>query len=285
MGIPVAFIHPSIVTQYDGKLDLGNTILICVSQSGEAYDIRKVMEKTAIPGRRDGRHHQQCGKSLGAGAQFSLCMDVEKEWSMAATKTFTAEMLILGMLVKALERPEGILPAKLDHLPRLIADVLAMKPQIDALADRWTNVHEAFVLCPRHPSLRDARDLLQTAGDPLPERQQLPRHPTSCTVRFAMVTANTCISSFPLSMNGEANADTVEMISAIRAVGAQPLLSTDDPELAGMVEHHPLLPTSDMFLSPFASAVAGQLFACVLAGKRGIDPDRSRNIKKVTITK
>lgn len=281
-GIPVAFIYPSIVTQYDGKLDLKDAILICVSQSGEAFDIRKVMEKTARQGGVTVAITNNAESPLAKGAQHHLCMDVGPEQSMPATKTFTAELLLLGMLVTALERADGMLPETPGRLPELIEEVLRLQPAIDRLAERWTDVREAFVLA-RGVNLCVSREIccklqetcyLNATSYALSDFMHGP---------FALVEPETRVML--VAMNDEAREDALAMIAALGAVGAKPLLFTDSADLAALVEDHVLLPRSDLFLSPFASTVAGQLFACSLAASRGIDPDRSRNIRKVTITR
>ncbi|MDP3129804.1 MAG: SIS domain-containing protein, partial [Bacillota bacterium] len=210
------------------------------------------------------------------------CMDVDKEQSMPATKTFSAEMLILGMLVTALEREDGLLPAKMDHLPKLIDAVLHLQPAIDRLAERWIDLREAFVLA-RGIQLSVSREICCK----LQETCYL--NATSYAISdfmhgpFAMVTPETHVML--IAMNDEFKQDVLKMISALRSVGAHLLLITDSAALAAKVSDHVLLPPSDIFMAPFASVVAGQLFSCALAVKRGIDPDRSRNIRKVTITK
>jgi len=100
---------------------------------------------------------------------------------------------------------------------------------------------------------------------------------------LAMVTSNT--QTIVLSLDEETRADTVEMISILQSIGAKIMLFTDSPELAKMTENSLLLPASDRETAPFIGAVAGQLLACCLATKRGINPDVSRNIKKVTLTR
>lgn len=281
-GIPVTFIHPSILTFYQGKLDPSNMVLICVSQSGAAFDIRNIMEMANKRGGITVSITNNEDSPLAREAQIHLFMDVEKEQSMAATKTFTAEMLILGMLVKALANQDEYLPPKLDFLPKLINETMALKPQIELLSDKWVNIDQAFVLS-RGINLSVAREIcckiqetcfLNASSYAISDFLHGP---------FAMVSSETRVML--IAMNNEMVEDTIDIIEKLHEIGAKIILFTDNIELPSLVDDALLLPKSDMYMAPFVSTVAGQLFSCLLSLKRGLNPDKSRNIKKITITK
>ena len=86
-------------------------------------------------------------------------------------------------------------------------------------------------------------------------------------------------------MDKETLNDVIDMIHNLDHVGAQITLLTDSEELAKLVKDYIVLPKTNIWFSPFVSIVAGQLLACILSVKRGINPDLSRNIKKVTFTR
>jgi len=279
---PVAFIHPSTITLYKGKVELSNTILICVSQSGQAFDIGKILERAKHQGVFTVAITNDIESPLAKKANIHLFIGVEKERSIAATKTFTAEMLILRMLVMALEKNDSKISNNIERLPQLIREVLSLQPMIDRLADTLIEVSEVFVLT-RGINLAIAREIvcklqetcyLNASSYPLSDFMHGP---------LAMVTSST--QTIVLSMDEETRGDTYEMISVLKSIGAKIIIFTDSQKLAKMSENSLLLPTSDYDMSPFICAIAGQLLACCLATKRGINPDVSRNIKKVTLTK
>lgn len=279
---PVNFIHPSILTLYKGKVQLANTVLICVSQSGQAYDIGKIVDIANEQDVLTVSITNDTESPLAKKAQIHLYMGVEKEQSIAATKTFIAEMLVLRMLVMALEDNDSKLPENIDKLPKLISQVLSLQPKIDTLANTLIEAKEVFVLT-RGINLSIAREIvcklqetcyLNASSYPISDFMHGP---------LAMVTSDT--QTIILSMDEETRPDVYEIISILKSIGAKIMLFTDSQELAKKIEHSLVLPKSDLELSPFVSAVAGQLLACCLATKRGINPDVSRNIKKVTLTK
>jgi len=279
---PVAFIHPSIITLYKGKVDYSNTVLICVSQSGQAYDIGKIVDIANAQGALTVSITNDLESPLAKKAMIHLFMGVEKERSIAATKTFTAEMLILKMLVAALENHNSKIPNSIGQLPQFIQQVLSLQPIIDSLADTLIEAKEVFVLT-RGINLPIAREIvcklqetcyLNASSYPLSDFMHGP---------LALVTSDT--QTIILSMDEQTRADTIEMISVLKSLGTKIMILTDSQELAKMSDYSLLLPSSDLDIAPFICAVAGQLLSCCLAIKRGINPDVSRNIKKVTLTK
>jgi len=279
---PVAFTHPSIITLYKGKIDFSSTVLICVSQSGQAFDIGNILDIANTQSALTVAITNDTESPLAKKANIHLFMGVDKEQSIAATKTFTAEMLILRMLVAALGNSDSKIPDSIDRLPKLINEVVSLQPIIDTLASKLIEATEVFILT-RGINLSIAREIvcklqetcyLNASSYPLSDFMHGP---------LAMVTADT--QAIILSMDEETRADTREMISVLKSIGAKIILFTDSKELAKTTENSLLLPTSDWEMAPFVCAVAGQLLACSLATKRGINPDVSRNIKKVTLTK
>jgi len=81
------------------------------------------------------------------------------------------------------------------------------------------------------------------------------------------------------------NAVMIGLGTVNKLIGANIMIITNSRQLAKTIDMSLLLPTSDLDIAAFICAVAGQLLSCCLAIKRGINPDVSRNIKKVTLTK
>lgn len=100
--LTLALAAPSLFTHYKTPPNLSNSLVLCISQSGESPDIVAV----AAEGKR-----QHClsvaitnspSSPLAANADFILDLNVGVESGVAATKTYTAELLLLAMLSAAL---------------------------------------------------------------------------------------------------------------------------------------------------------------------------------------
>ena len=101
-GLTLALATPSLFTSYLTPPRLKNALVIGISQSGQSPDIVSVLEE----GRR-----QNCltvaltnepGSPLAKNADHVLELCTGPETGVAATKTYTAELMLLAMLSAAL---------------------------------------------------------------------------------------------------------------------------------------------------------------------------------------
>lgn len=282
-GIPVSFVHPSVVTMYNGKLDMSGCVVLGVSQSGQATDVRAVLDRAQKQGAITVALTNSLTSPMALKTQYHFYLDVDEEKSVTATKTFTAQMLVLNMIVSALISPETKLPYSLKDIPRLIEKTFALRLDIEKLADHLTAQNEILIL---------SRGLNLAVGAEIALKLQ-----ETCYVNAR----NYAISDFyhgsialagegthflVLAMEGEAMKDAVEIIKALQPTGADISLLTQDVKLAEKYKASSvLLPPSSEILSPFVSTVAGQMLALLLSARRGIDPDSPRRVRKIILTK
>ena len=101
-GLPVALATPSLFTYYQTPPNLQNALVIGISQSGQSPDIVSVIAE----GRR-----QKCltlaitndpDSPLAKQSDLVLPLMTGPEIGVAATKTYTAELMVLAMLSVAL---------------------------------------------------------------------------------------------------------------------------------------------------------------------------------------
>jgi glucosamine--fructose-6-phosphate aminotransferase (isomerizing) len=101
-GLPVALATPSLFTFYRQPPRFRNALVIGVSQSGQSPDIVSVVEE----GRRQGcltlAITNAPDSPLGRAADFVLDIQAGVEKAVAATKTYTAELMALAMISAAL---------------------------------------------------------------------------------------------------------------------------------------------------------------------------------------
>ena len=130
------------------------TLFLAVSQSGETADTLAAL--------RDGRQHGYLGSmaicnvpesSLVRESDLVLMTRAGPEIGVASTKAFTTQLTALALLVLELARINGLpaekysrLVSELATLPRVIGEVLALEPQIAALAERFVPRHHALFL-------------------------------------------------------------------------------------------------------------------------------------------
>src|SRR5512141_396937 len=101
-GIPVSLSAPSVHTLYHAKLNLQNALVIGVSQSGEGEDINVVLDHARKGGAFTLGITNEPTSSMVNFVDQTLLMHGGKENSVAATKTFTGQMILFYMLAAAL---------------------------------------------------------------------------------------------------------------------------------------------------------------------------------------
>src|ERR1700754_2729 len=103
-GIPVSLSAPSVHTIYGAKLKLDHALVIGVSQSGEGEDINRVLENARASGAFTIGITNEPASSMVKLVDEVLLMRGGHERSVAATKTFTGQMMLFYMLAAALGR-------------------------------------------------------------------------------------------------------------------------------------------------------------------------------------
>src|ERR1700682_4280059 len=92
-GIPVSLSAPSVHTLYGAKLKLQRGLVIGVSQSGEGEDINRVLENARAGGAYAVGITNEPDASMTSLVDETLLMHGGRERSVAATKTFTGQMM------------------------------------------------------------------------------------------------------------------------------------------------------------------------------------------------
>ncbi len=102
LGIPALLAAPSAITRYGAKPRYPRTLAIGISQSGAAPDVSEVLATMRELGHATLAITNTTDSRLGASADATLLLDVGEETAVAATKTFSASLLALYQVVRAL---------------------------------------------------------------------------------------------------------------------------------------------------------------------------------------
>src|SRR6202011_1241188 len=133
-GIPVSLAAPSIYTLYNASLDFRDALVIGISQSGESTDTNLVLERARAQGTLTIGITNEASSSLAKLAQEVFLVRAEKEMSVAATKTYTGQVLMLYLLAHALGA--DIRLEDLRRLPEWAESALALEKPIAPLCER-----------------------------------------------------------------------------------------------------------------------------------------------------
>ena len=269
---------------YDGvRLAGPGELAVALSQSGETPDVVAWTEAMGQAGALTVAITNDAGSSLARAAAAVLPLGAGAERSVAATKTYTAELAVLARLA-AHSAGEG---RRIDeHLAATIelADGLlsalpaAVEPVAAALA--WA---ERFMVTGRGPEFATAREIALK----LTELCQLGGVAMTAT-DLAHGPIAAIDARFPvwISTARDAALEAVrEAVGRIRESGA-PLVVAGSGATELGADHAIELPQApDPLLAPLLSVLPGQLFAVALARAKGLDPGTPRNLDKITFAR
>jgi len=168
-GIPVSLCAPSVFTLYNAKVDYSDALVIGVSQSGEGTDINTVLEKAKSSGAMTLGITNEAESSMAKIVDETLLIHAGREKSVAATKTYTGQMLHFYLLANAL----GEKKYEVEKIPEFVAQSLELKD-----TGRGTGkalcLHERLRGCRPRTELRELiRARIETHGDLLRRRRKI----------------------------------------------------------------------------------------------------------------
>src|SRR5580693_6309602 len=143
-GIPVSLAAPSLFTLYDAKIDLKSALIVAISQSGESTDTNLVLERGREQGALTVGITNEPASSLAKIADHLFFVRAGRERSVAATKTYTGQLMSLYLLAHALGA--NIKLDDLRKLPDWAAGALLLEEQITARAERYRFMERAIVV-------------------------------------------------------------------------------------------------------------------------------------------
>ncbi len=280
-GYPVALAAPSLHTLYAAPPRMAGALVVGVSQSGQSPDIVAVLAE----GRRQGRPTIAVTNApdspLAAVADHVVALHVGREESVAATKTYTAQLAVMAAFAAHWNGDPHYL-ADLRRLPEAVAAILVGADAIAARAERYRYMNQCVVLGRGYNlatalelalKLKELTYVMATAYSSADFRHG----PIATIAQGAPVIA--------VAPSGAAHADVRALAQEVRARGAELLLIADDPATLALAQTPLALPAGvPEWLSPLTAILPGQILALHLALAKGLNPDMPRGLHKVTKT-
>jgi glucosamine--fructose-6-phosphate aminotransferase (isomerizing) len=116
-GIPCGLAAPSVVTMYRANLNLHGTLVVGVSQSGQAPDVVEYVAHARANGALTLSLTNDPESPLAHTSHFTLLLRAGAERSVAATKTYTGTLAVIYLLSEAL-RGQHDAPQRITMPPR-----------------------------------------------------------------------------------------------------------------------------------------------------------------------
>jgi len=280
-GIPVSLAAPSVSTLYGSTLDLAGAMVVGISQSGESTDTNLVLERAREAGAFTIGITNEAASAMARLPDQVFLVRAGREKSVAATKTYTGQLLVLYLIAWALGAPFDV-----DDLGR-IADsataALKLETTIRARAERYRFMDHALVVGRglNYPNAFEfALKLMETCY------VVAERFSGADLLHGPIAMVGNSFPAFVFAPPGVTWPGQRELLGRLALLKADTMTITDRGN--GDAARHKqsiVIPAKleDLY-SPIPYIVPAQLFAACLAEIKGLDPDNPRALSKVTRT-
>lgn len=279
-ALPIALAAPSMFSVYNKPPDLEGCLVLAISQSGESPDIISVVAEGKKQGALTLAITNEAMSPLAQASDMVIDLCAGPELAVAATKTYTAELLAIAMLSEALAGKEF---ASLAQVPAWVQQVLMLDGTIQRIAERYRYMHQCVVIgrgynyATAYEWALKLKELTYSVAAPYSSADF--RHGP-----IAMVG-----QGFPVlavTPDGAVFPDLLELLQHLKQEYQVELLIISDQDSALSLADTALRLPDDIpeWLSPIVSIVPGQLFCYYLTRAKGFDTEAPRSLHKVTKT-
>lgn len=281
-SLVAALAAPSLFTQYRATPSLADALVIGISQSGQSPDIVEVLRQARAQGAPTLALTNEPGSPLASAAEFVFPLLAGAERAVAATKTYTAQVLALAMISTAL-RGEKAAWDELASVPSQVAAAIDANAATPAAAARFREQTGLLVLG-RGLNLATASEIALKIQETTGVMAQAYSSADFLHGPMAILMRN--LPVLVAAPGPRAFEDLDAVLGLVQQTHASLLAISDRREILDAAEvAMPLPGGTPEWLSPLVAVVPGQLFALGLCVARGLDPDAPRGLRKVTLTR
>jgi len=276
--------------RYRNPLVDEHTLVIVISQSGETADTLAALREAKRRGARTLGIVNVVGSSIAREVDGGIFLHAGPEIGVASTKAFTSQLAALALFTLHLGRLRSLsilqgreIVRALRKLPEQLEAVLAKRPVIEELAERYTRAQNVLYLGRGYNfpvALEGALKLkeisyIHAEGYPAAEMKHGPIALIDELMPVVFVAPRDAV-----------HAKIMSNIEEVRARGGRVIaVATEgDQEIAALVDHVITIPETLDILTPILTSVPLQLLAYHVAVRRGCNVDQPRNLaKSVTV--
>ncbi len=281
-GIPVSLSAPSIHTLYNARIDYSGALVVGISQSGESTDTNLVLERARAQGALTIGITNEPKSALARIAEHVFLVRAGREKSVAATKTYTGQVLMMYLLAYALGG--RIRVEDLRRLPAWSEAALSLEDEIRDFSDRYRFMEKAIVVgrgLNYANAFEFALKMMETCY------VVAERFSSADFLHGPIAMIEQAFPVFLFAPRGVTWPSIREMVEKLRELKAETVIITDagNREAAALGVRTIRVPArlAEVY-TPIPYIIPCQIFAGCLAAQKGFDPDRPRTLTKVTRT-
>jgi glutamine---fructose-6-phosphate transaminase (isomerizing) len=280
--IPVALAAPSLFSVYQKPPNLGEMLVVGISQSGESPDILAVISEANQQGCNTLAITNQLDSPLATEADFVIDIQAGPELSVAATKSYSAQLGVIAMLSAAWSG-NSKLWKELAEVPNFISSLFQHENQIQAYASRYRTMDQCVVLgrgfnyATAYEWSLKLKELTYVGAQP---------YSSADFLHGPIALVSSGFPVFAVATQGDVLEDMIVLLKKLKNEHQADLfLISDDLDLLQIADCPLPLPVGiPEWLTPMVAIVPAQLFSYHLTLIKGIDPDTPRGLTKVTLT-
>ena len=219
---------------------------------------------------------------LAQAAQHVINVHAGVEKAVAATKSYTAELLAIAMLSAALDENETMLK-DLYEVPEDVSQALKLEPVIGRAAERYYYARQCLVVgrgynyATAFEWALKLKELIYITAEPYSSADFL--HGP-----IAMVEKGFPV--FLIAPSGKVLPELNNLVEKLKVEKqANLLVLSNHEQILENCTTPIVLPDMPEWVSPIVSIVPAQLFCQALAQARGLDTENPRGLSKVTLTR
>lgn len=280
--LPVALATPSLYSIYHKPPILKDALVLGISQSGKSPDIVSVLAEARQQGALTAAITNFGDSDLANQADHVIELYAGQEQSLAATKTYTSEVMAIALLSATLAQDQTMLAA-LAQVPAAVAVTLGINEHVAQIAQRYRYMQDCIVIgrgfnyASAFELALKLKELTYTVAEPYSSADFL--HGPLALIQ----------NGFPVIVIAPSGIMLPELrafVQVLRQREAEPIVISDDQAMLDLARVPlPLVAPLPEWLSPITAIIPGQLFAMHLAVARDYDPDHPRGLRKVTETR
>ena len=282
-GMPMALAVPSLFTYYQKPPRITNSLVVGISQSGQSPDIVSVINEGKRQGNLTLAITNDIHSSITTKADFVIDIQSGPELAVAATKTYTCELMAIAMLSAALsENKDQWL--ELEKVSGWVRRVLQTDEEIANAAQRYRYMQHCVVLgrgfnyCTAFEWALKLKELTYTKAEPY-SSADFQHGPVAMVEQGFPILA--------VAPNGFLHDSFYTILEDFKkTLNAELVIISNSQKILDLAQVPFSIPTDvPEWLSPLVSIVAAQLFAYHLTMVKGFNPDQPRTIQKITETR
>jgi glucosamine--fructose-6-phosphate aminotransferase (isomerizing) len=277
LGLPVGLTSPSSISIYKSQLHYNGVLVIAISQSGQSPDLVEFASAAKNAGAELIAMTNDSASPLAQLAHSHFPLLAGPELAVAATKSYSAQLLISYLLVASWTKEVAPLDRIIAESARLVSDATLVEAAVQACSrdSEFVFLGRGFAYANARESALKVQETAKISVQGLSTADYLhgPISALTPSTQLFILAPH----SLPLNSISEAVARIRQSVDRIFWIGSGGSPSGDDIVIEGSR-------CPDEVSSSIVDAVALQSFALEFAKSSGFDPDAPEGLTKVTLT-